>query len=61
VTGAEWVPAIVAIGTVVGNAFITHSAVSRHERRLDAHDTKLAEHGESLAGLKAVAAKENPP
>jgi hypothetical protein len=46
---------------VVGNAFITHSAVSRHERRLDAHDAKLTEHGESLAGLKAVAGKESPP
>lgn len=33
-TGTEWIPATVAIGTVIANAAITYAAVARHERAI---------------------------
>lgn len=37
----QWVPAIVAIVTVIANAAVTHSAVSRHEREIAALEGKV--------------------
>ncbi len=31
----HWVPGLVAVATVIANAAITYSAVSRHERALE--------------------------
>lgn len=31
----QWIPVIVAIGTVIANAAITYAAVTRHERVIE--------------------------
>jgi hypothetical protein len=57
---SSWLPSVIAVATVIGNAAVMYSAVSRHERRLDDHDKTLIAHGEAIAGLKAVSGKESP-
>ena len=49
----HWVPFAVAVATVIANAAITHSAVSRHERVLGEHADLIHELRERVAVLRA--------
>jgi magnesium-transporting ATPase (P-type) len=49
-----WFPAIVAIATVVANAAITFSAVSRHERVIEDLRDAVQELRTEVAVLKAT-------
>lgn len=50
---ASWFPAIVAIATVVANAAITFSAVSRHERVIEDLRDAVQDLRTEVAVLKA--------
>lgn len=48
----HWVPGMAAIATVVANAAITYSAVSRHERVLDSLEAAVQELRTQVAVLR---------
>ena len=48
----HWVPGLVAVSTVVANAAITYSAVSRHERVIESLTTAVQELRTAVAVLK---------
>jgi hypothetical protein len=48
----HWVPGLVAVATVVANAAITYSAVSRHERVIESLTTAVQELRTAVAVLK---------
>ena len=49
----HWVPFAVAVATVIANAAITHSAVSRHEKMLGEHEEAIQRLRERVAVLRA--------
>jgi hypothetical protein len=49
----QWVPGIVAVATVIANAAITHSAVSRHEKAIEANERDINELKTQVAVLKS--------
>lgn len=53
----QWVPGIVAIITVIANAAITYSAVSRHERVLEKLDDAVGRLETEVAVLRASCKK----
>lgn len=57
---ANWVPAIVAIITVVANAAITFSAVNRHERVIEDLREAVQDLKTEVAVLKARRGGDTP-
>ena len=51
----HWVPAIVALLTVVANAAITYAAVSRHERVIEDLRADVQQAKTDIAVLRATA------
>ena len=49
----QWMPALVAIMTVVGNAYVTNSTVQRHERDLMSLREEVQELKTAVAVLKS--------
>jgi len=50
----QFVPAVIAVATVIGTAFVANSTISRHERDIETMREKVQELETAVAVIKAM-------